>query len=97
VTPTNVTHLRSSKRDRPSQITATVEEIAPQNRQQRRHPEPPIVVAVHAPYTSRRGLTHDLYFARCRECGYYRRYQALGLRICPCGAHHRLVQGSAIV
>lgn len=75
-----------------SGITAT----EPPNRQARRHPDAPVVVAVHAPYVSKRGLFHDMYFARCSECGLYRRYQSTGLRICPCGARYQLVAGAVI-
>lgn len=68
----------------------------PSNRRERRHGPAPVVVAVHAPYVSRRGLLHDIYFARCRECGFYRRYQSTGFRICPCGAHYNVVVGAVV-
>lgn len=70
--------------------------IKPQNRRERRHDIPPVAVAVHARTVSRRGLLSDLYIVRCCECGCYRRHQSLGLRVCPCGARYRLVEGAVI-
>ena len=76
--------------------TAVIAATEPRNRQERRHGVPPVVVAVHAPYVSKRGLMHDMYFARCHACGFYRRYQSTGFRICPCGARYQLIAGAVI-
>jgi hypothetical protein len=62
----------------------------------RRRSEPPILAAFHAKTVGARGTEGNSYFVKCGECGLPRRHLSLGLRICPCGAHYRLVEGPVL-